>query len=183
MSNPKKKIKESTPSPVTAKAFDPTPYLNPKYNVSKQEIIEIKKAFDIFDTDGSGSIDPKELAEAFSEMGMNTNNKLIYQILAELDKDGSGVIDFEEFMKMAIVRTEFKPSKKELMKIFKIFDVSKKGRISQADLKKIADELGQEMTDEELRKMIKKADKDDDGLVNFEDFCLITFGKTFEDNE
>ena len=178
-SKPVKNEVTSSVSPV--KAFDPTPYMDPRFNVSREEIIEIKKAFDIFDVDGSGTITPKELGDAFAEMGMSSNQKVIYHILSELDRDNSGVIDFGEFLKLAVLRTEFKPNRRELLKIFKIFDIWNKGKISKQDLKKIADELGQEMTDDELKKMIRKADRDEDGFVNFEDFCIITFGKTFEE--
>lgn len=163
------------------KIFDITPYYDPRLGVTKEEIMEIKKAFDIFDSDGNGSINPKELADAYQEMGMATNSKMIYQLLAELDKDNSGVLDFDEFLKLATRRSEFKPNKQELMKVFRIFDITGKGKISKGDLKKIAEELGEEMSDEELKKMIKKADKDDDGFVTFNDFCLVTYGKTFDD--
>ena len=163
------------------KVFDPTPYMDPKLGLSREEIMEIKKAFDIFDDDGSGTISPKELADAFVEFGMSPNNKVIYHILAELDHDNSGVIDFGEFLRLAASRSEFRPTRKELMKVFKIFDIGNKGKISKSDLKKIADELGQEMTEEELKKMLRKADRNDDGFVDFDDFCIITFGKTFEE--
>ena len=49
--------------------------------IPKEEIIEIKQAFDIFDSDGSGSIDPKELREAFLELGWKGNSKFIFKIL------------------------------------------------------------------------------------------------------
>lgn len=162
------------------KIFNPDPYFDPKSGMTREEIIEIKRAFDIFDSDKNGTINPKELADAYAEMGMATNNKLIYKILAELDQDNSGGLDFEEFLKLAIRRHNLAPNKNELMRFFKIFDVGGKGKISKQDLKKISEELGEEMSDEELRKMIRKADRDDDGFVTFDDFCLITFGKTFE---
>lgn len=177
-SSPRKSRKASSPdSPL--KIFDPTPYLDPKLNITKEEVMEIKRAFDVFDTDLSGSITPKELEEAFMEMGMNPNHKIIYHILAELDHDNTGEIDFKEFLKLAVSRSEFRPTRRELMKIFKIFDIGGKGKISKQDLKRIAEELGQELSDDELKKMIRKADRDDDGFVDFDDFCLITFGKTF----
>ncbi len=162
------------------KIFDPYAYYKPNSGVSKEEIVEIKRAFDLFDDDNDGSITPKDLADAYNEMGMNANNKVIYQILAELDHDNSGMIDFDEFIQLATARPDFKPTRNELMKIFRIFDIGSKGKISKQDLKKIADELGQETSDDELKKMMRKADRNDDGFVDFDDFCLITCGKTFD---
>ncbi len=51
-------------------------------------------AFDIFDGDLSGIVDPQQLKEAFIALGFGGQNKFVYQILAELDEDQSGGIDF-----------------------------------------------------------------------------------------
>ena len=81
----------------------------PKFNpddfvtmtIPREEVIEIKQAFDIFDGDLSGMIDPSELKEAFINLGFSGQNKFVYQILAELDEDQSGGIDFAEFLRLA----------------------------------------------------------------------------------
>jgi Ca2+-binding EF-hand superfamily protein len=59
-----------------------------------EEVRDIKTAFDIFDSDLSGIVDPQELKIAFQALGFGGANKFIYQILAELDDDQSGGIDF-----------------------------------------------------------------------------------------
>ena len=174
-----KSTSSNIPGSPLKKFFDPTPYYNPRSGVSKEEIIEIKKAFDLFDNDDDGSINPRELADAYLEMGLNANNKIIYSILGELDR----VIDFKEFVALATVRPDFTPSRIELLKVFRIFDIHGQGKISKQDLKKLSEELGEEMSDEELKKMIKKADRDDDGFVTFDDFCMITFGRTYDEEQ
>ncbi len=50
-----------------------------------EQVKDIKQAFDIFDGDGSGTIDPQQLKEAFISLGFSGQNKFVYQILAELD--------------------------------------------------------------------------------------------------
>ena len=42
--------------------------------LTEDEIEEIKEAFDLFDTDGSGSIDPKELKAAMQSLGFEAKN-------------------------------------------------------------------------------------------------------------
>ena len=59
-----------------------------------EEVRDIKTAFDIFDGDLSGVVDPQELKNAFVSLGFGGQNKFVYQILAELDDDQSGGIDF-----------------------------------------------------------------------------------------
>ena len=46
--------------------------------LTEDEVEEIKEAFDLFDTDGSGSIDPKELRAAMSSLGFEAKNQTIY---------------------------------------------------------------------------------------------------------
>ena len=68
--------------------------------LTSAEIEEIREAFNLFDTDGSGTIDPKELKDAMKTLGFETKNQSIYQMISDIDKDGSGSIDFEEFLDM-----------------------------------------------------------------------------------
>ena len=69
--------------------------------MSKEEIEEIREAFNLFDTDGSGSIDPRELKSAMQSLGFEAKNATIYQMIGDIDKDGSGSIDFEEYVTQA----------------------------------------------------------------------------------
>ena len=48
----------------------------------------------------AGTIDPKELKAAMQSLGFEAKNQTIYQMIADIDKDGSGSIDFEEFLNM-----------------------------------------------------------------------------------
>lgn len=68
--------------------------------LSEEEIEEIREAFNLFDTDGSGTIDPKELKAAMQSLGFEAKNQTIYQMIADIDKDGNGSIDFDEFLDM-----------------------------------------------------------------------------------
>ena len=56
----------------TKAKFNANKYLRP--GLTEDEIDEIKEAFDLFDTDGSGSIDPKELRAAMQSLGFEAKN-------------------------------------------------------------------------------------------------------------
>jgi Ca2+-binding EF-hand superfamily protein len=90
-----------------------------------EEVRDIKTAFDIFDGDGSGIVDPQELKRAFEQLGFQGNNKFIYQILAELDDDQSGGIDFAEFLRLATAKLGEKDSRAEIDKVWASFDANK----------------------------------------------------------
>ena len=66
--------------------------------LTDDEVEELRQAFDLFDTDGSGTIDPKELRAAMQSLGFETKNQTIYQMIQDIDKDGDGDIDFDEFL-------------------------------------------------------------------------------------
>jgi Ca2+-binding EF-hand superfamily protein len=61
---------------------------------------EIREAFDLFDTDGSGTIDSKELKVAMRALGFEPKKEEIKKMIADIDKDGSGTIDFNEFLEL-----------------------------------------------------------------------------------
>ena len=60
-----------------------------------------------------------------------------------------------------------------MIKAFKLFDDDGSGKISFKNLKRVARELGETMTDEELQEMIEEADRDGDGEIGEDDFIRI----------
>jgi Ca2+-binding EF-hand superfamily protein len=164
-------------APKGGEAFDASRYERP--GLTMDEIEEIKEAFDLFDSDGSGTIDPKELTAAMVQLGFDAKNQTIYQMVEDLDSDGSGAIDFDEFLDMMTARLTDKDSREEIDKIFNLFDSEKKGKLSVKDLKRMAKELGETMTDDELNELIERGDSDGDGLVTRDDFYNIMTKKAF----
>merc|ERR1712078_907067 len=81
-----------------------------------------------------------------------------------------GHIDFEEFLDAITSKLGDKETKSGISKIFALFDDDKTGTISLKNLKRVAKELGETMTDEELREMIERADSDGDGEISVADY-------------
>jgi len=94
-------------------------------------------------------------------------------MISDLDRDGSGSIEFEEFLDMMTARMSDKDTRTDIEKVFRLFDDDKSGKISFNNLKRVSKELGENMTDEDLMEMIDRADTDGDHAVNFEDFYSI----------
>merc|ERR1712025_1469169 len=97
----------------------------------------------------------------------------IKKMISDIDTDGSGSIDFSEFLEMMTTKMSQKDSREEILKAFRLFDDGETGKISFKNLKRVAKELGERMTDEELQEMIDEADRDGDGEVNEEEFFRI----------
>jgi centrin-2/centrin-1 len=144
-----------------------------KFELTEEQKQEIREAFDLFDTDGSGTIDAKELKIAMRALGFEPKKEEIRKMIADIDADGSGTIDFQEFLEMMTAKMSQKDSKEEILKAFKLFDDDESGKITFRNLKRVAKELGENMSDEELQEMIDEADRDGDGEINPDEFLRI----------
>lgn len=60
----------------------------------------LRKTFEIFDTDGSGKISSDELKIVMKKLGEELTDFQIQEMIKEADSDGDGEIDFEEFVRM-----------------------------------------------------------------------------------
>merc|ERR1712006_81427 len=89
---------------------------------TQQQLEEIKEAFELFDIDGSGTIDAKELGTAMRALGMDAKKEEIRKMIEDIDKDGSGTIDLDEFQTMMTARIGDAQSREERMKLFALFD-------------------------------------------------------------
>ncbi|RDD42453.1 Centrin-2 [Trichoplax sp. H2] len=145
----------------------------PKPELTEEQKQEIREAFDLFDTEGTGTIDAKELKVAMRALGFEPKKEEIKKMLSEVDKDGSGTIDFDDFLQLMTQKMTEKDPKEEILKAFRLFDDDETGKISFKNLKRVAKELGENLTDEELQEMIDEADRDGDGEINETEFLRI----------
>ena len=68
-------------------------------------------------------------------------------------------------------------SEEEILEAFKVFDKDGNGFISAAELRHIMTNLGEKLTDEEVDEMIREADIDGDGQINYEEFVKMMMSK------
>eukprot|EP00499_Haloplacidia_sp_CaronLabIsolate_P007069 CAMPEP_0196781380 /NCGR_PEP_ID=MMETSP1104-20130614/9620_1 /TAXON_ID=33652 /ORGANISM="Cafeteria sp., Strain Caron Lab Isolate" /LENGTH=187 /DNA_ID=CAMNT_0042151609 /DNA_START=22 /DNA_END=585 /DNA_ORIENTATION=+ len=144
-----------------------------KKGLDPEQLEEIREAFNLFDTDGNGAIDARELKAAMRALGFQVKKAEIRKMIADIDKDESGTIDFEEFVEMMTGKMGERDSREEIMKVFELFDEDRTGKITFRNLKKVAQELGENLTDEEIQEMIDEADRDGDGMIDPEEFYRV----------
>lgn len=111
-------------------------------------------------------------------LGFDTRNASIYQMVLDLDSDGNGTIDFDEWLALMTRRTNDKDTRAGLKKVFDLFDDERTGYISIKNLRRVAQEVGENISEEELQDLITRADLDGDGLVSEEEFYRIITRKT-----
>jgi len=127
-----------------------------------------------------------ELKVAINSLGIEAKAQAVYQMIAELDKDGSGLIEFDEFFKMMTTRPSTNESREEVHKVFVTFDNQKTGNsfpyvgfVALKDLRRVAKDLGELTDDNTLQEMIERADFDQDGLVSEEEFYNLLTKKAY----
>ena len=72
--------------------------------LTEEQRQEIKEAFDLFDTDGSGSIDAKELKVAMRALGFEPSKDEVKRMMAEADREGTGKVDYKDFADLMQVK-------------------------------------------------------------------------------
>ncbi|XP_069114960.1 uncharacterized protein [Argopecten irradians] len=141
--------------------------------LTEEQIAELEAAFSIFDTDDDGCITTDELASVMRSMGGVTTEEELQDMIKEADADGSGDIDLEEFLALMAKKMKDTDSEEDLKQAFKVFDKDNSGFITQIELRTVMTNLGEKMDDEEVEEMIKEADLDGDGKINYSEFVAM----------
>lgn len=134
---------------------------------------EVKEAFELFDSDNSGYIDATELQVALKALGFAPSADSVADMMQSLDVNHDGQIDLEEFMKITEAKIEGHDTRDDLENSFRLFDDDETGVITVANLQRLATELGEHMSMEELEGMIKEADRSGCGHVTMNDFVRV----------
>ncbi|CAN1337695.1 unnamed protein product [Linum perenne] len=125
----------------------------------------------------SGCITTKELGTVMRSLGQNPTEAELQDMINEVDADGNGTIDFPEFLNLMARKMKDTDSEEELKEAFRVFDKDQNGFISAAELRHVMTNLGEKLTDEEVDEMIREADVDGDGQINYEEFVKVMMAK------
>lgn len=86
-------------------------------------------------TDGNGEITIRELDTVMRSLGQFPTEPELRAMIAEVDADGNGAIDFPEFLAMMARKMRESDSEEEIKEAFKTFDRDGNGLISALELK------------------------------------------------
>ena len=188
MRNNSKQVVQSKPATTTSKPSSKPASKGPSQVQSKkvevQKVImksdgnEIKDAFELFDAN-DGRINAKEIRSAMQNIGFDEMNPGIYEVMTELDNPRNknlGGATFNDFCQTVNNRIPERETTEDLRKVFNLFlDDPNATTTSLASIKRVADELGENIEELELSAMLNKASKSGDKLT-FEDFVAIMTG-------
>ncbi|CAL9186092.1 unnamed protein product [Musa hybrid cultivar] len=136
---------------------------------------EHKEVFSLFDKDGDGHITLEELRTIIRSLGREPTLQELQDMIREVDVDGNGTIEFDEFLNVMAMRTKATEAEaeEELREAFKVFDIDNNGYISPSELMSVMTNLGEEVTKEIAAEMIMEVDADGDGQVDFKEFSTL----------
>nr|DAD23359.1 TPA_asm: hypothetical protein HUJ06_024822 [Nelumbo nucifera] len=140
-------------------------------NLSAEEIKGLKAMFTNMDTDKSGTITYEELKTGLARLGSKLSEAEVKQLMEAADVDGNGTIDYIEFITATMHRHKLERDE-HLYKAFQHFDKDQSGFITRDELETAMKEYG--MGDEaSIREIISEVDTDNDGRINYEEFCTM----------
>lgn len=122
--------------------------------LTDDELKSIKEAFELFDSDNSGTIDPKEIEAALASLGDRSST--IFRLLAGIEELGAD-ITLEDFTDHIAGQLGNRNSRDGVQKILDLFDNDGTNTINIENLVRVSRELGETMSEEELLEAIKKS--------------------------
>ncbi|KXJ76003.1 calmodulin-beta-like [Aedes albopictus] len=143
------------------------------HSLTEEQERQFRKMFDMFDKNGDGSITTTELGAVVRALGMNPSIAEIEQMIHEVDLDGSGSIEFNEFLTLMARKSREGTSQEELRDAFKVFDKDGDGFLTVEELSAVMKNFGERLTDDELADLLEEADIDGDGKINYEEFVIM----------
>ena len=141
--------------------------------LTEEEIADFQEVFSLFDEDGSVTISTKELESVMAYLGQNSTEAGLQDLINEVDIDGDGAIDFNEFLTLMVGKSKEVNLEKELIGAFRVFDRDENGYIILGELKNVMASVGERLSDEEVMQMIREADIDRDSQINYEEFVAM----------
>jgi Ca2+-binding EF-hand superfamily protein len=134
-------------------------------------VARFRRSFDLFDADGDGTISATELRNVLRSLGRAPTQEQLDQILKVFDADGSGRLEFEEFV--TLIRTELSHTDRNDVVIdaaWRAIDANKSGFVSPAELRRVMSNLVSYVSDAEIAAMVTVADAEGDGQLSLAEF-------------
>ncbi|GAA48456.1 Calmodulin-like protein 12 [Clonorchis sinensis] len=149
--------------------------------LTREQLADIRWTFHFFDRNGDGSISCDELETALAYLGHEVSQAELKHMIAQVDVNGDGALDFGEFLR-AMTEHHFQPpdiltsrhiNEELCRRVFAEFDCDGDGFIDATELEKTMTSLGETLSREDIMDMMREADTDGDGKVSFTEFLNV----------
>ena len=141
-------------------------------NLTKEQKVKYRKIFRKFDTNEDDTISLEELRNVLKYFGKDPTDEQLKKIIAKVDQDGDGEIDWDEFLQVMNGKNEniIFENEDEMKLTFKKFDRNGDNFVSKEELKITMIKIGEKFTEEEIEAIFHEADTDKDGKISYKEF-------------
>lgn len=136
-------------------------------DMSKGELTKIFKS--MCKSDESGNITPEELSSYFDKYSITLPEEDINECFSKYGLTEPGKMTLQEFLLCCGSITE--STLIQYIEAFNLFDRDNDGYISKSDLKIYLTSLGEDVIDQDIDNIFKEVNPEEDGLINFDEFC------------
>ena len=144
-----------------------------KYELSIDQEKKLKRVFKVYE-DRSGIAKLGDILEGMREARINEKNPLAYDLISQLNiGDFKNGIKFEELISEINKKLADRNSEESIERLFQYFiQNSNKDKITVEELKRLADEVGEDISDDQAQRIMNKVSKNGKDL-NFDEFYNI----------
>lgn len=145
--------------------------------MNEKEIKALRDTFMALDDNGDGLLTVHELKEGLQKSGLKEVPVDLQQIMEDIDSDGSGMIDYTEFLAATLDKRNY--IKEDVCwSAFRLFDKNGDGQISQEELREVlADDEVQNLAGvQTIAQLLQEVDANGDGFIDFEEFMAMMRG-------
>jgi|UniRef100_A0A7S1T5S9 calmodulin len=142
--------------------------------LTAKEIEDARSAFRTFDRDLSGTIDSKELKAVLNTLGQDPTEAEVFNMIADVDSDGSGEIEVDEFL-VVVSRAKEMASTNDDNDTVAAFiamggNEDRSGEVSVEKLMAVVEDFELAI---DLPRLLQDVDKDKSGKIDFNEFKLL----------
>ena len=148
---------------------------NTKLELNVDQVKILKRVFSLY-SDKSGILDLKELLGAMREAEFDLKFPFVYDLIAQINvSEYKNGIKFDQLLDEINKRLEDRESEESIERSFGFF-VGNSGRqnINAGDIKKVADEVGEELTEEQAGRIISRIAKNGKNCDYDEFYAVMT---------
>mmetsp|Transcript_8608 Transcript_8608/g.19800 ORF Transcript_8608/g.19800 Transcript_8608/m.19800 type:complete len:158 (+) Transcript_8608:47-520(+) len=144
-------------------------------HLTEEELQEFRELFDLVDLDKGGSISPEELGSLMETLGLKPNQDELDAMIREIDQDGNGEIEFDEFVQVMSRKVQPTYTPEEVKAAFKVFETPNSGlpagHVKTSVLERALTTYGSEkLSVQEAQDLLSQVDPDNTGVVNYVEY-------------
>ena len=141
-------------------------------HLSEEELAEFREIFNLVDLDKGGTISRDELKQLMTTLGLKPTQEELNSMVEEIDTDGNGEIDFDEFVTVMSRKVNTSYTPQQVKAAFKVFEKGvPEGFVSMVALEQALTTYGSEkLSLSDAQELLAQIEPDDNGLINYVEF-------------